>query len=166
MKFLSDDDALKLQQTSRQGYSIIQIKLEYALRQKYGESIRISFGESSLADIDLTCLLIKDEERIQIEVLIDGSEFSVNCQDSRVESEVKALISRCLDSSTSRPPIKEVVVGARYLHVKTGHTHVVQFISRRSGTLEELVNFRSDFDGNYWSQPKDEFMDGRFQLVK
>jgi hypothetical protein len=53
-----------------------------------------------------------------------------------------------------------------YRHIKTGGLYRVICIASVEATLELVVVYQSEQDGQCWTRPLDEFMDGRFEPVE
>ena len=52
-----------------------------------------------------------------------------------------------------------------YRHTRTGGLYRIVCIAAVEATLETVVVYRSDQDGQTWTRPLGEFMDGRFELL-
>lgn len=114
--------------------------------------------------MDLSVYFVDRRETVSF--LVYGSEVEPDREDD-CSLKIKAMIEEVLGENPF-PPLKKVKIGAIYRHMKTGERYRLLFESKIDATGSIFLNYQcvNKTDDTIWARPKDEFMDGRFQLEK
>ena len=135
----------------------------------FSYNLRDSFTAEDLK-LDYSGLLIPErgispeKPSVSFSFLIHDNNFEITeCSKLEIRKSIEKILHDCLGYNPFKP-IKEIKIGGKYKNYN-GKEYEILSISHHTEQDEVLVNYCEIGNSEIWSQPKEIFMDGRFQPI-